>query len=153
MSENRYPNNVTGDFYTEGYELDGEWYGVCTACGLPEMEAPDLLAPLDESNSNTYFKKQARTEAEVQRAIAALEICCVDALRYGGKGKSILRQLDSSLCDFRISMFGRVVPNKEYTTFVTNDRLVIPAAALGCTFSPFTALRDPTDSRMVYLGY
>ncbi len=112
MSNDRFPKNADGDFYTIGYEYQGKWCGECTACGLPEDEAPELLAPLDEGNSDTYFIRQPRNAEEIEKAISALEICCVEALRYGGKDKSILKRLDSSLCDYKINIFGKVVPNK-----------------------------------------
>ena len=44
---NRLPKNVEGDFYATGSIcLDGTWMSDCTACGLPEYEAPNLLAEL-----------------------------------------------------------------------------------------------------------
>ena len=113
MTNERFPKNVEGDFYTTGtIALDGEWMGDCLWCGLPEMEASDLLAPLDNDNLDTYFVRQPISPEEIERALSALEVCCVNALRYGGKDKNILKRLDSSLCDYKINKLGKVVSNK-----------------------------------------
>lgn len=69
------------------------------ACTLPEGEAPELLAALDETNSDTYFVRQPQSEEEIQRACRAAEVCCVDAIRYGGKDPRIIRRLGPKLCD------------------------------------------------------
>lgn len=95
----RFPKNAPGPFYTLGYVLDGKWSGECMACTLPEGEAPELLAALDETNSDTYFVRQPQSEEEIQRACRAAEVCCVDAIRYGGKDPRIIRRLGPKLCD------------------------------------------------------
>lgn len=91
----RFEKNVPGDFYTTGE---------CLACGAPEDEAPDLLAPIDDNNSETYFIKQPATSEEIERACRAIDVCCVEALRYGGKNPQIIRRLDnkSEYCDFKL---------------------------------------------------
>jgi hypothetical protein len=83
---------VPGDFYTTG---------MCTACGAPEADAPDLLAPLGDDNHDTYFVRQPRTPDEVERACRAVEVCCASALRYGGRDPAIIRRLgnDPEYCD------------------------------------------------------
>lgn len=88
----RFPLNVPGDFYTTG---------MCTACGAPEADAPDLLAPLGDDNHDTYFVRQPRTPDEVERACLTIEVCCASALRYGGRDPSIIRRLgnDPEHCD------------------------------------------------------
>ncbi len=111
----RFPKNVDGDFYTTGYkDKNGEWVGCCLFCNLPEEEAPDLLAPLDDDNCDTYFMKQPSNAAELDQAIASTEVCCVDAVRYGGKDKSILRRVSPALTDYKVSVFAIVVPNKPW---------------------------------------
>lgn len=111
MSE-RFPKNVEGNFYTTGHQdKNGKWCGDCLWCGLPENEAPDLLAEINDENIDTYFVKQPHTPEEVDRAIAATEVCCVQALRYKGTNKDILARLDPSICDFHVSQSGGIVPN------------------------------------------
>lgn len=109
----RFPKNAGGDFYTTGYKgCDGSWAGDCLQCDLPESEAPLLMAPLTENNNDTYFLKQPTNSMELEQAIGATEVCCVDAVRYGGKDKSVLRRVHPALSDYKISVFGFVVQNK-----------------------------------------
>jgi hypothetical protein len=91
----RFEKNAPGDFYTTGE---------CLACGAPEDEAPDLLAPIDDNNSETYFVKQPETPEEIERACRAIDVCCVEALRYGGKNPQIIRRLRYSVgcCDYKL---------------------------------------------------
>jgi len=87
--------NVPGPFYS---------CGDCLACGLPECEAPDLLAPLDEDNRTTYFVKQPETAEEIERACRAILVCCINDLRYGGQDRNIIERLgnDPRRSDFII---------------------------------------------------
>lgn len=89
----RCEKNVPGPFYTMADE--------CMACGAPELEAPDLLAPLGGDNLETYFVKQPTSPEEIERACRATLSCCVRALRYGGTDPAILRRLGNSpdYCD------------------------------------------------------
>jgi len=105
----RYPENVKGDFYTTGTLESG---AECLDCGLPESEAPDLLAPMGDDHYDTYFIKQPESEEEVERAIAACLSCCTAALRYSGKDKKILKRLGKGYCDFKIDEDGSIIANK-----------------------------------------
>jgi len=96
---NRCPKNIPGDFYTDGD---------CMACDLPETEAPSLLAELNENNYDTYFVKQPETKEEIEQAIDACKICCVNALRYGGKDREILKKLGEEYCDYRVLINGKI---------------------------------------------
>ena len=80
----RCKKNIDGPFYT----LDR----VCLDCFIPEEEAPTLLCQ-DEDKSDTYFIKQPANEEEIEQACSALEVCCANALRYGGKDKKIIARL------------------------------------------------------------
>ena len=101
---NRFPKNAPGAFYTLGdITRDGSWCGQCLSCNIPEEEAPTLLAPLTGSNSDTYFVRQPETEEEVEQACSAIEVCCVDALRYGGRNPKILARLHKTgCCDYSL---------------------------------------------------
>ena len=92
----------------------GEWYttGECMACGAPEDEAADLFSPLSDDDLETYFMRQPTTPAEVERACRAAQVCCVSAVRYGGRDKAIIRRLGNSaeFSDWVIDVLGRLVP-------------------------------------------
>jgi hypothetical protein len=106
----RFPKNALGAFYTLGdITSEGTWCGRCLSCNVPEEEAPTLLAPLTETNSDTYFLRQPETEEEIEQACCAIEVCCVDALRYGGQDPRILARLRrTDNCDFSIDGVGIV---------------------------------------------
>ena len=111
----RLPLNVEGDFYAVGSkDAEGSWYGECLDCALPENEAPDLLAPMDENHTDTHFIKQPQTKREIEQAIAACKSCCVNALRYSGKDKYVLNELGHEYCDYKIDDSGNIIENIEY---------------------------------------
>lgn len=83
----RFPENTKGDFYVGN--------GVCIACGAPEGEVPDLIEHSKLEYGHCYFKKQPQTLDEIERAINAMEVSCIDGLRYGGKDEIILNSLSS----------------------------------------------------------
>jgi hypothetical protein len=95
MVSARFIKNVPGPFYTTGE---------CLACMQPESIAPELLTPLDESNSDTYFVRQPKTPQELELACRAALSCCVSSIRYGGDDLSIIRRLGNSAeyCDHPI---------------------------------------------------
>jgi hypothetical protein len=80
----RFERNVKGPFYTTGE---------CMACGAPENAAPTLLAPLGDDNHDTYFVRQPESQAEIVCACHAARVCCVSAIRYGGRDASIIQRL------------------------------------------------------------
>ncbi|MEM9412931.1 MAG: hypothetical protein AAGA30_17600 [Planctomycetota bacterium] len=106
---NRFPGNADGPFYTTGHVCVGEtkFNGMmadCLQCEAPEYEAPDLLAELTNGNLNTYFVRQPSTPDEIDRACNAIGVCCVSALRYGGRDRDIIRRLGNTpeFCDYII---------------------------------------------------
>ena len=115
----RLPKNAAGPFYTTGYQTretdatDGAfvWCGDCMQCEAPEAEAPELLAPLDGDNIDTYFLKQPSSQSEIAHACMAARVCCVSALRYGGRDQSIIQLLqnDPEMCDNIVGGDGQLV--------------------------------------------
>jgi len=88
----RYPENTQGDFYVEDQ--------VCTSCGAPEAEAPDLIDHSKIEYGHCYFKKQPQTPDELSRVISAMQVSCISGLRYGGRNEEILKRLyESGLAD------------------------------------------------------
>lgn len=97
IKPDRYPENSQGDFYVEN--------GVCITCGAPEAEAPDLIEHSKIEYGHCYFKKQPKTEDEIERAINAIAVSCISGLRYGGTDEKILRRLyeigEGGQCDHK----------------------------------------------------
>ncbi len=88
----RHPLNANGDFFVE--------YDTCLACDAPYSEAPELMA-YDE-NWHCYFKRQPQTPDEVEHAINAVRVSCVEAVRYEGNDPEILRRIQAMPCSSRI---------------------------------------------------
>lgn len=103
----RFLGNAPGPFYTLGEGSTAD----CLACGTPEAAAPELLASAEGENANTYFLRQPSTPEEVEAACQACEVCCVSALRYGGRDLSIIKRLGNNpgLCDFVVDQRGELV--------------------------------------------
>ncbi len=93
MNPNRTSKNVDGDFYTTGFWVDDGECGDCLDCPIPEAEAPGLLADICKEDNYTHFIRQPKTADEIEQACMACEVCCVNALRYGGKNTSIIQRL------------------------------------------------------------
>jgi hypothetical protein len=65
---NRFPKNADGAFYTLGSQRqDGTWCGECLSCGVPEDQAPTLLAPLTDENSDTNVTRLRKKSFESMR--------------------------------------------------------------------------------------
>jgi hypothetical protein len=81
----RVPDNAPGDFYVEA--------GRCLQCCLVHGEAPDVLNDLGQPFNECFFRRQPQTPEEVERAIDAICISEMCALRYGGTDPSIIARL------------------------------------------------------------
>src|SRR5688500_8150324 len=81
----RVPQNAPGDFYVEA--------GLCTRCCLVHGEAPDLLNDPGQPFDECYFRRQPQTPDELDRAISAICVSEMCALRYGGSDESIIAKL------------------------------------------------------------
>ena len=91
MSETKFertPLNAEGDFYVEK--------DTCLTCMAPHLEAPELLG-LDEA-TGCYFRRQPQSPEELEHAIEAVSVSCVEALRYAGDDPEILERLRAKGC-------------------------------------------------------
>jgi hypothetical protein len=97
----RDPRDVPGPFYTREQ---------CLACASPQGCAPTLLSKLASNDLDTFFVRQPETAEEVEQACAAILICCVSDLRYGGQDPAIIARLGNTpeYSDFLIDESGRV---------------------------------------------
>jgi hypothetical protein len=77
-----YEKNCSGDFIVED--------GVCMLCCLPEGEAPELM---ESDDLSCYFKRQPKTDEELNHAIDAIKVSCCDAVRYIGTDKNIINRI------------------------------------------------------------
>jgi|SRR5215472_8561518 len=77
-----HPQSSPGDFYVEN--------GQCGACGVPHAIAPDLVGWADQQSPHCVWKKQPKTQAEIERALAVLDAQELSCHRYGGTDPAIL---------------------------------------------------------------
>lgn len=84
----RIPLNTEGDFYVVKE--------TCLTCLAPHHEAPELLG-LDEE-TGCYFRRQPQTAEEMEHAVEAVRVSCVEALRYSGKDPLVLERLRAKGC-------------------------------------------------------
>ena len=84
----RTPLNAGGDFYVEK--------DVCLTCMTPHAEAPELLGM--DQEIGCYFRRQPQTAEELEHAIAAVHVSCVEALRYAGNDPEVLERLRAHGC-------------------------------------------------------
>lgn len=80
--------NSEGDFYVEK--------DTCLHCCVPASEVPELIG-FDDA-SGCYFKRQPQTPEELERAVEAVWMSCVEALRYAGEDPAILERLRARGC-------------------------------------------------------
>jgi hypothetical protein len=99
--------------YRQPYHLNatGSFYSVkdcCIICLAPESVAPDLMRLYEDPSgtnrmSHCFFTRQPETAEEIDHAIAAMNISCVQNLRYAGDDPEILKRLCElgcgDLCD------------------------------------------------------
>lgn len=105
-----YPKNAPGDFYVEDR--------CCTACEAPLPEAPDMVVQdLDGPYPHCYFRRQPKTPEDIEEAISALQVSCVEALRYAGTDPKILTRLRdlglTHLCDQPLDPSKEVPPSPQ----------------------------------------
>ena len=95
-----YRLNAVGPFYS----VDGG----CVTCLAPHSAAPDLMGFYADPSgthrrSHCFFERQPHTSEEIERAILAMEVSCIENLRYGGNDLAILKRLSDMgyrhLCD------------------------------------------------------
>jgi hypothetical protein len=85
MNKKRTPHrlNVAGDFYVED--------GCCTACDLPQGEAPGHFAyDNTEGYDHCYICKQPKSDEEVKNMMMAMQVQEIDCIRYKGVSQNVL---------------------------------------------------------------
>ncbi|HZR28820.1 MAG TPA: ferredoxin [Terriglobales bacterium] len=71
---------------------------MCISCGAPEAVAPDLVGFYETPSGNgfyshCYFKKQPQTKEELERAVKAVQACCVGSYYYAGSDPEVKKML------------------------------------------------------------
>jgi hypothetical protein len=114
-----HPQTAPGDFYVEN--------GQCLACGIPHAIAPDLMGWADQQSLHCIWKKQPKTQAEIERAIAVLDAQELGCHRYAGTDPAILERVLSSYCDYPVQPAKSAAPPELLPKFALlneNPRLI-----------------------------
>jgi hypothetical protein len=93
----RTPLNAEGDFYVVK--------DMCITCMAPHHEAPELMG-MDEE-TGCYFRRQPQTAEELERAVEAVRVSCVEALRYSGDDRGCLSGFGQRGVNLRAMCFHR----------------------------------------------
>lgn len=129
-SSRPHPKNVPGDFYVED--------GCCTACGIPEAEAPDHFTFDDDHHC--YVKRQPSTPQETDRVLQAISAVELNCIRYRGSDPAIFVRLgamgEPALCDFPPAE-GVPVILRNHVAFVSIDRRPVAIDQIVADFRSF----------------
>jgi hypothetical protein len=122
----RNPANVPGPFYVLASS--------CIACGAPQAQAPELVAGCG-SEGGCYFRRQPETPEEVDAAIRATFVSCIEVYRYGGEDPEIRRRLaelgQGSLCDSPLEGVAEVVRDRVCFIFDATHAATLATQILG----------------------
>jgi hypothetical protein len=91
------PLNAEGGFYVVK--------DMCVTCMAPHHEAPELMG-MDEA-TGCYFRRQPQTVGEIEHAVEAIRVSCVEALRYSGDDPEVLERLRAKGCISQSDVWAR----------------------------------------------
>jgi len=91
QAKERHPLSVVADLYVKKR--------CCTACGVPDVTAPDLIGWTDEKVSHCYWRRQPETEAELEQAFKLLDHQELGCHRYAGTDPKIQARIGRESCD------------------------------------------------------
>jgi len=86
------PKSAPGDFYVES--------SCCTACGVPQSVAPDLVGWTEEPFVSCYWKKQPENSYELNQAFKIFDGQELDCHRYAGHDPAIQQRIGYTNSDF-----------------------------------------------------
>jgi hypothetical protein len=138
----RNPKNAPGPFYVLANS--------CIACGAPQAEAPELVAGCS-SDAGCYFHRQPETPEEVDAAIRATFVSCVQVYRYGGEDPEIRLRLAElgqvSLCDHPLEGVTEVVRDHVRFAFDATHAAALATQVLAWVIekSPCGACTEPVE--------
>jgi hypothetical protein len=85
------PAAAPGDFYVES--------ACCTACGVPQVVAPDLIGWTKDEYLHCCWLKQPSTPSELEQAFAIFEAQELGCHRYAGADPEIQKRIGRENCD------------------------------------------------------
>jgi hypothetical protein len=80
------------DFYVDS--------NCCTACGVPQVVAPDLVGWTNGNHLQCRWMKQPSDPAELEQAFAVFDVQELGCHRYAGTDPEIQKRIGYENCDF-----------------------------------------------------
>jgi hypothetical protein len=93
----RTPLNAEGGFYVVK--------DMCITGTAPHHEAPELMG-MDEA-TGCYFRRQPQTAEEIEQAVEAIRVSCMEALRYADNDPEVLERLRAQGCISQCDVWAR----------------------------------------------
>ena len=88
----REPTSAPGDFYVDS--------NCCTACGVPQIVAPDLVGWTNGEHFQCRWLKQPSNRDELERAFDIFDAQELGCHRYAGADPEIQKRVGYENCDF-----------------------------------------------------
>lgn len=138
-----HPLNVIRDFYVED--------GCCTACDVPQTEAPDLFGMTRDPYYHCYVKRQPQSESEHDQMLSAIACAELQCIHYRGNDSAIISRLsvmdEMEICDTTPPP-GTELGLRTHVTFETNQKLDV--AMLASSFKQFVKSQRDEYSRISF---
>ncbi|MDA7873761.1 ferredoxin [Rhodopirellula sp.] len=138
-----HPLNVIGDFYVED--------GCCTACDVPQTEAPELFGMADKPYYHCYVKRQPKSEPEQDQMLSAIACAELQCIHYRGIDPAIISRLSAmdqmEICDTTPPP-GTELGLRTHVTFATNQTPDLPI--LTSSFKAFLKTQRGEYSRISF---
>jgi hypothetical protein len=138
-----HPLNVIGDFYVED--------GCCTACDVPQSEAPDLFGMTSDPYYHCYVKRQPRSKTELDQMLSAIACAELQCIHYRGNDPAIISRLSAmgemEICDTEPPP-GTELGLRTHVTFATQQAPDLPV--LAASFKAFVKTQHGEYSRIAF---
>lgn len=138
-----HPLNVIGDFYVED--------GCCTACDLPQSEAPELFGMTSDPNYHCYVKRQPQSKPEHDQMLSAIACADLHCIHYRGNDPAIISRLSAmdemDICDTNPPP-GTELGLRIHVIFATNQ--TVELSVLASSFKTFVKTQRGEYSRISF---
>tara|TARA_R100000789_G_C2965165_1_gene139110 strand:- start:69 stop:743 length:675 start_codon:yes stop_codon:yes gene_type:complete len=138
-----HPLNVIGDFYVED--------GCCTACDVPQTEAPDLFGMTTDPHYHCYVKRQPQSKSEYDQMLSAIACAELQCIHYRGNDPALISRLSAmdvmEICDTAPPP-GTELGLRTHVTFATDRTPDLPM--LASSFRSFLKTQRGQYSRISF---
>ena len=138
-----HPLNAIGDFYVED--------GCCTACDVPQTEAPELFGMTTDPHYHCYVKRQPQSDTEHEQMLSAILCAELQCIHYRGNDRAIISRLSAmgemEVCDTTPPL-GTELGLRTHVTFAVTQTPDL--SKLASSFKVFVKLQRGKYSRISF---